>query len=312
MSESFFDTYGVTDDGNDAETTGGDDGTSEAGEPYPNAVTAAYETLGDLRSDLGRALNGHPSDDVSVPGKDDNGERHPEGVAETWWVAVTEAKGLMGEKQRDENEFSVSDYRDAFGRTITAVEHEDLTEGEKSEMRKAGIDLDEVEMPRRVPCATTGRLPLFVTDGDELNEALELLDDFVNEVVDGEFEAHHDGTSEAGDDDDTTSEAGDDDMTGGEAIQSVLAENSDLAQAALDSAYGYRQDVIEAVSDAYGIDVTANQVSKAKAEVSLGEAVQENNDDDDTSEAGDDEADVDVDEGVIEAIAGKVADKLGN
>lgn len=281
MSESFFDTYGVTDSGNETETSG-DDNTSGV---VPNRVSDAYEALGDLQADIGRSLNAHPSDEVGVPGKDDDGERHPSGEMEVWWVAVHDAKGIVGAEQRDENKFSMGDYREAFGRTLGTIEHEDLTSGEKQQMTKAGIDLDEVEQPRRIPVAATGRLPVFVTDEDELNEALKLLDNFVGEVIDGKTATYR--TTEGGDDD-NTSEAGEPE-TGAAAIRRVLTEDSELAAAAASSEAGYRQAVVDAVEERHGKAVSKNSVTKEKANLDLSEVAES----EDTSEAGDDEQESD-------------------
>lgn len=269
MSESFFSTYGA-----DTTTeTSGNNGGSDTEGVVPNSVSDGYESLGDLQADIGRALNAHPSDEVGVPGKDDNGDRNPEGVMEVWWVAVHEAKGLAGAAQRDENEFSMGDYREAFGRTLATIQHEDLTGGEKAEFKDAGIDLDEVETPRRIPTCAKGRLPVFVTDEDELNEALQLLDYFLSEEVGIETETETDtteGGETASDDGEDTSEAGEPE-NGAEAIRAVLTEDADLGAAAAQSRSGYRQAVVEAVEERHGFAVSKNSVTKAKGDLNLAE-----------------------------------------
>lgn len=166
--DDFLDDGGSTDTQNDA-------GSTDASFQH-NETTDLYYAVGNLRSKVG-AL-------AEARGMDLTNDVDGEPAQVKYWAAIHAVKQDLGQRQRDENPFSLGDqdasgntYVDVFGSTLPTIETEPLTASERDSLEEAGIDTKGVgdhDCLLPVPTGHT-RLPLVVTDEDELEEAIEAL-----------------------------------------------------------------------------------------------------------------------------------------
>lgn len=188
----------------------------------PNETADGYLLFGNAKA-IGAAINdalGIDKPGVNTWGltRSDIPTLRKQGESEGWhpnatkWAIDAAMKSWLGDRQASENEgFGIGleknddgiitgwydeGYAAFFGATLPAVEHEQLDAEEVQALNGLDIDVDELghnpdEVPV-MPVFTTGRYPVFVDSYDDLDAAIEMLDEFPEEPSLGSVEREED------------------------------------------------------------------------------------------------------------------------
>lgn len=176
----------------------------------------------------------------------------------------------VGELVGNEPSTSYSEQKDEIGDGDRITEYEQIDAVRLSEKDSAWYEFIQEQADGDVPdYFVHPKIAIAFQEGDEdeLNEALAVLTELYEAAKNDETSvdvSDDDGGSGGIPDPHAESSPDDSDMTKTEAVEEVLRQNEELAEKARNSERNYRSEVVEAVREAFGIDVTTRTVSNAE------------------------------------------------